>query len=577
MRIHMSTIRPVAVALTGFVAISVFATGCASRRPVRTPRVILNHDEAVAYTTYAATERATADDLRQMVAFLSRSGVDTLTQCVHTRWQAYYDSKVVEVAWDPRHAADQSAQRAEDWACLSAMRRLVEVGDDPLKVLADACHRNGMRFVPSLRLNDSTELDEKDGRYGSFRRDHPQWKIPDSHAMDFAVSEVRQHILDVVEELSQRYDIDGIDLDFMRHPRLFRDDQVRDQTAAMTGLVRQIRSVLDNAGEGRKQRLLLIVRVPMKIGEGEFTTDDPNDADLECLGTGLDVPTWVSEGLVDIVCPMSFAATDWDRMIVAMAQWRSLTEGTSCGVYPTIQTSPAAGYRPPWARADSYRGAAYSFYRHGADGVALYNIGAHTLYNPWTRALGHMVGMTDGPYASWNVVADMDDPARLAVGPRRYHCYLGHVERVEKGQRETLEFYMPEDPQDARRRPRLRFFAGNFTSLHRLEVDVNGVAVEPASLRYERQVGSGLRKKTDSMPRMPYGHQVIFRLDGTAARQGMNTLGVTLVKSNPQIPRLISQRTHPATQGGIVICLVEVLVDFDELPRYAVPGSLMRR
>ena len=85
--------------------------------------------------------------------------------------------------------------------------------------------------------------------------------------------------------------------------------------------------------------------------------------------------------------------------------------------------------------ADSYRGAAYSFYLHGADGISLYNLGAHSLYNPWTRALGHMVGMTDGPYASWKVVADMDNPARLAAGPRRYHCYLGQVERVEKGQR----------------------------------------------------------------------------------------------------------------------------------------------
>ena len=577
MRIHMSTLHPVAVALTVFIAISVFATGCASGRPARMPRVILTNDESVAYTTYCATERATAGDLQEMVKFLARSGVDTLTQCVHTRWQAYYDSKVVEVAGDQRHAGEQPARRAEDWAYLSAMRRLIDVGDDPPKVLADACHRNGMRFVPSLRLNDSTELDEKDGRYGRFRRDHPQWRIPDSHAMDFGVSEVRQHIVDVVSELAARYDIDGIELDFMRHPRFFRADQVRDQTAAMTDLVRRVRSVLDDTAAGRAQRLLLIVRVPMKIGDGGFTTDDPNHVDLECLGTGLDVPTWVSEGLVDIVCPMSFSSTDWDRMIAAMARWRSLTEGTGCGVYPTIQRSPKSGYAPPWAMADSYRGAAYSFYLHGADGIALYNLGAHSLYNPWTRALGHMVGMTDGPYASWKVVADMDSPSRLTAGPRRYPCYLGPMVPVEKGQRKTLEFYMPEDPQDATLRPHLRFFAPNFTLGHRIEVDINGVTVESEALIYERNAEGGLRNKTGGNPRMPYGHQVIFRLDGTAARKGMNTLGVKLIDGNPQIPRLVSYRGLPATHGGIAICLIEALVAYDDLPRYARPGSHLRR
>ena len=79
------------------------------------------------------------------------------------------------------------------------------------------------------------------------------------------------------------------------------------------------------------------------------------------------------------------------------------------------------------------------------------------------------------------------------------------------------------------------------------------------------------------MPSLPYGHQVIFRLDGTAARKGMNTLGVRLIEGNPQIPRLLAHRGLPETHGGIAICLVEALFNYDDLPRYAVPGSLLRR
>jgi len=38
--------------------------------------------------------------LRIGSTYLPRHNVDTLTHCVHCRWQAIYDSKVVEVAGD---------------------------------------------------------------------------------------------------------------------------------------------------------------------------------------------------------------------------------------------------------------------------------------------------------------------------------------------------------------------------------------------------------------------------------------------------------------------------------------------
>ena len=57
---------------------------------------------------------------------------------------------------------------------------------------------------------------------------------------------------------------------------------------------------------------------------------------LECLGVGLDVGTWIHEGLIDIVCPMLFFFTDWQRMMGNMAEWSELTQGSKCSLYPTI-------------------------------------------------------------------------------------------------------------------------------------------------------------------------------------------------------------------------------------------------
>ena len=50
---------------------------------------------------------------------------------------------------------------------------------------------------------------------------------------------------DFARELIEGYDIDGLDIDFMRAPLYFRDDQVKANTPVMTELVRQIRECLD--------------------------------------------------------------------------------------------------------------------------------------------------------------------------------------------------------------------------------------------------------------------------------------------------------------------------------------------
>ena len=70
-------------------------------------------------------------------------------------------------------------------------------------------------------------------------------------AQDFAHQEVRDRKFEIIEEVCQRYDIDGVDLNFMRHPvffsRTMRGQPVSaEELEIMTGLVRRIRRLTDN-------------------------------------------------------------------------------------------------------------------------------------------------------------------------------------------------------------------------------------------------------------------------------------------------------------------------------------------
>ena len=496
------------------------------------PRLIQMMDDSNTYYTFCNTERPTAKHLEAMVDTFARADVDVLTMCLHCRWQAYYDSKVVEVAGDLSPEAVQPWEWTHYWHWLTSLRRLIAQGDDPPQVIAARCHQRGMKFLASFRLNDQHNILPHEGQYGSFRRDHPEWVIA-RRAMDYGVPEVRQHILKVARELVERYDIDGLDLDFMRWPVYFKKEEVKANTPLMTEFVRQIRSILEEGSRKKKRRLLLSVRVPTRIGEGKVINAPEHSPELECLGIGLDVRRWIKEGLIDMVCPMNFFYTDWPTMIRNIGEWRALTEGTRCRLYPTIHTMAAKDYGAPYISAASQRGAAYSYYLQEAGGIALYNMMSFAPAGEVDRT-GDNRPVYETEEAGWGTVRDMGDPTVLSTKTRRYHCYLGDLISIARGERKTVDFYLPEDPKGPGARGRLRFRAVNLTLDHRLEVDVNGTAVDPRTLAFERR--GPTRKLRDGAPVLRYSNVVDLPLAGTAAAKGNNVLGVKLVEINPEIP-----------------------------------------
>lgn len=96
-------------------------------------------------------------------------------------------------------------------------------------------------------------------------------KLRNARSMDWAVPQVRDYVMSLIRELCVGYDIDGLELDFMRHGPYFRSDSpltAEQREGIMAEFVKTARAVLD-AGAKPGQQRWLSVRVPFRMDQYE--------------------------------------------------------------------------------------------------------------------------------------------------------------------------------------------------------------------------------------------------------------------------------------------------------------------
>jgi len=236
------------------------------------------------------------------------------------------------------------------------LRRLFEQGHDPTALLLQEARRLDIDFWLHLRMNDwhhTGGVEEHPDRPGlpagvnlfssPWYEARPEYLLgadgiaggPPERApwpivrwlQDFAHEEVRETRLEAMIEACERYDVDGFHFDFMRIPIYFKVGQEEGNAPLMTDLIRRARAELDRIGKKRGRHVGFAVRVPSTIAGSQ--------------AIGLDAPTWVREGLVDIVVPSCFFNTDFDA---DMTEWVELAADTPVRIYPGIEEAYWAGY-----------------------------------------------------------------------------------------------------------------------------------------------------------------------------------------------------------------------------------------
>ena len=351
--------------------------------PVERPDfgLVFNDDADLAFVL---PDRAKSEELlRANVRALADTPVKTFVYCIGMGGDLlYYNTTVASrVGWrkspDEKPGSLMEKRMENARVCLAA-------GADAVRTAGEAAKQLGLRFIPSLRMNDAHFMANPEGHAMTsefwFQHRH-EFTIKESplafqpaygNLLDYSHAAVRQLRLDTVfESLARNHDlVDGFELDFNRFQVFFPKGKAAAGAPLITDLVRQVRARLDALAVAEQRPMYLFVRVPPSV--------------TDCTTAGLEVERWMREGLVDLVSPAQIMTLAGDMPIADLA---ALAKTTGVRLYPSLY--PRTAWRlpfPPTGDAryagtaagrdgmlEEIRGAAANYRAMGVDGFYLFN------------------------------------------------------------------------------------------------------------------------------------------------------------------------------------------------------------
>ncbi len=268
-----------------------------------------------------------------------------------------YGSAVCESYWDvPDPEKDTSSWPQRSYYAYKA-------GVDPFQVCVERCREKAISPWISVRMND-THYHEEQHKIFSLWWDHPEYRrgVKGFHnGFDYAAEPVRAYYLALIKEVLERYDPDGIELDWMRFPYHFRKGEEQAGLDILTAFTRDVRKLADNWAARQGHAVGLAARVP--------ATPDMSRA------LGMDAVRWVKEGLVTVLIPCAtWRPSDTDMPI---EEWRERTgEGAppfilSAGSDLWLQGKPGGTFMKD--NLESQRGFTAAMLHRSADSIYLFN------------------------------------------------------------------------------------------------------------------------------------------------------------------------------------------------------------
>jgi hypothetical protein len=404
-------------------------------------RTIFNSDESNVTMALEPTT-ATAADCRNVIHAILNLGPGVLSQCVGLPDCVIYRSQVATPF--NKHAAEVVGGDLLNTRHAKLTGKLHALGTDILQLAVEVCHERGVPLVASYRMN-SEDYYDKTYLLSDIGRAHPAWRIPGAGCLDPAIPEVFNYRMKIFREVAEKYDIDGIEFDFRRWFHMVSNPEKNYQV--LTRMVRETRQMLDETAKrkGRK-KLLLGARVSPSLDTtpnpfvypGEYYPTDPQNS--SCKAIGLDVKTWIKEGLVDYVCPATFIGPLPGLPLTQ--EFVELTRGSAVGVYPTLWQKSAwmHGVGERWVtlkKEDEKSLAVYKYdlcttalrmYQDGADGLSTFNWFSHLrdakVPHNWSGKENAPAGQVDGSFTDEGSDAVQSHIYPLLGDPNAITTYL---------------------------------------------------------------------------------------------------------------------------------------------------------
>jgi hypothetical protein len=295
------------------------------------------------------------------------TNVDSIFYCTTQSFNHFtHDTRVAEMftAREGQFANNQLA-------------RFIDEKTDGLRMSTEFALANGLETIWTLRMNDihdawtpaflskwkqqdptrvMSTLEEAK-QYNDRRR---LWSL-----VDFEHPDVEPRMLEIIEEVLVNYDVDGIELDFLRAPCYFRTTYegkpaTGKQADVLTHLVSKIRSLVRKQGELQGKPFLLAARVP--------------STPALCRYVGIDIGAWLVDKQLDLLV----AGGGYITFDLPLGELVSLASKHDVPIYPAISQSGLM-YRSPRGTGakqppEAWYGTASRHLAQGADGIYTFNL-----------------------------------------------------------------------------------------------------------------------------------------------------------------------------------------------------------
>ncbi len=307
---------------------------------------------------------------------IENTGVDTLLFSFGSGNVAEYQSNVLE--W-PGEADRFEFPASKSWhggvdvdpkdQYLNP-KSLADAGHNPPGVIVEECRKRGLGAFVSVRMNDIHDGQHPKGtlpnpELPTFKRVNPDWLVDDLDwwtALNFEHPRVRALKLKVIEEFFDRWDFDGVELDWLRHTLYFRRGTERESGKYLTAFMRDVRKSLQAKAAKRGRPIEVAVRIPERVPW--------------CQEGGFEIDKWISEDLVDMLI-LGQGLTE----LPTLDEFRQLMKARELPIYPSLYCYGNSYRISP---DEVIRGSAANLWKDGADGLYTFNWFCH---GAWRKQL----------------------------------------------------------------------------------------------------------------------------------------------------------------------------------------------
>lgn len=216
----------------------------------------------------------------------------------------------------------------EPWSQYLTGTRGKNPGYDVVQFMVDEAHKRGMEFHAWLNpYRISININAYKPVAGEFYKEHPEWTMRYGNLLIFrpAIPEVREHLVNVIDEIITKYDVDGIHFDDYFYPypdgvntlddegdfKLYGAEYANIEDFRRGNVNKAIEAVHNLIVEKRPDVIFSISPYGVwRNKKNDASGSDSNTSITNYDDLYADIKLWCEKGWIDLVVPQLYASTE---------------------------------------------------------------------------------------------------------------------------------------------------------------------------------------------------------------------------------------------------------------------------